>query len=101
MDQIKPDNLRKDAIAGEMELINELSMRLAQIRRKDHKAWYQFAPMLIAFGRDLIQYGHALVDEGNRIEKLVDMPRSTPWPLPRFNDVNKWLESLTNKETNQ
>jgi hypothetical protein len=41
MREISPAALRETAIQGEMDLLDELETRLAQIRRKSHVAWYR------------------------------------------------------------
>jgi hypothetical protein len=92
MREISPAALRETAIQGEMDLLDELETRLAQIRRKSHVAWYRFPELLVAYSQTLFEYGAALVEQGNRIAKLPDMPRKSR-PLRKFNDVDEWKES--------
>jgi hypothetical protein len=91
--EIRPAELRFAAIRGEVEIDQELKTRLDQIRRKSLRAWSRFPSQLIAIGKAFIEYGRALIHEGNRIAQLPDMPHEGR-PLQKFNDVNEWKKSL-------
>src|SRR5215472_17893795 len=72
--QLSRSELNRAAIAGEIEIDHELAaieqaleVRIAQIKRKQHRAWSMFAARLIGHGR-------ALLEQGMRIAELAPMP---------------------------
>jgi hypothetical protein len=95
--QITPRELKAAAIEGEVDIDSELhamietlEVRIAQIRRKEYRAWSKFPEKLKALALELLKQSRRMTD-------LPPMPTESS-RLRKFNSTEEWKQSLTEPE---